>query len=107
MKNKIKKLPIEFIGKGEVKGFNFRQLVRGQKACLYEVNTQCSNHFEVFKIRVFHLPKSTDLYESYPKANSFAVWAWIYNQFYDLYKKLIKQEFMIKNKINFEFHGSE
>lgn len=72
----IKKLPTEFTGKGEVKGFQFRQLKRGQKACLYEVHSDGKIHYEVFKIKIGKIPKSDQLYEQYPKANSFGKWAW-------------------------------
>lgn len=77
MLEEVKKLPQEFIGKGEIKNFHFRQIKRGQKACLYEVTTQWNNvHYEVFEIRVFLTPKTKEPYEAYPKANVFGVWAW-------------------------------
>jgi hypothetical protein len=78
MKNNIKKIPTEFVGKGEVKGFDFRQLKRDQKACLYLVDCEGSLHYEVFKIVLRHIPRSEQLYEAYPKANSFGIWAWTY-----------------------------
>ena len=82
MTDRIKKLPIEFIGRGEVKGFHFHQLLRGQLCCLYEVaSDQTPLYFEVFKIRVFKVPKRNELYEPYPKANSFGIWAWTYSSY--------------------------
>ncbi len=79
MSEGIKRLPKDFIGKGEVKGFQFHQLLRGHKSCLYKVVTQHGNsHYETFEIRVFKTPKTQMTYEAYPKANSFGVWAWTY-----------------------------
>lgn len=88
MLEEVKKLPIEFIGKGEVKGFYFRQIKRGQKACLYEVTTQWNTvHYEIFEIRVFLTPKTKQKYEAYPKANAFGVWAWTTS----IYEKAVKK----------------
>ena len=85
-------MPNEFIGKGEVKGFHFRQIKRGQKACLYEVTTQWNNvHYEVFEIRMFLTPKTKEPYEAYPKANAFGVWAWttcIYEKAVKIFTKI-------------------
>ena len=77
----IKELPIEFIGRGEVKGFHFSQLMRGQKMFLYEVNFDGLTHYEVFEIRVCFTPKTGKPYEGYPKANSFGVWAWTFRDY--------------------------
>lgn len=80
MKKEVKGLPKTFIGKGEVKGFEFIQLKRSKKAALYEVQPSYGKtHFEVFRIKTFKTPKTNNLYESYPKANSFGNWAWTYN----------------------------
>lgn len=81
------KLPEDFIGKGEVKGFQFHQLKRGNNAFLYEVMTEGRSHYEVFKFRVVFTPKTKIPHEGYPKANSFGIWAWTYNQ---LEKALVK-----------------
>lgn len=94
MRESIKKLATEFVGKGEVKGFQFRQLKRGIRTCLYEVTTQWDTvHYEVFKIKVFLTPKTKDPYEAYPKANAFGVWAWTtYN-----YEKALQKFKKIEN----------
>lgn len=92
MKEGIKKLPIDFIGNGEVKGFQFRQMKRSQNAALYEVQTQ-GIHYEVFEIRVLKIPKTNELYEAYPKANSFGKWAWTYSD----YKKAVEKFYEIEN----------
>ncbi len=93
MRENIKKLSVEFIGKGEVKGFQFRQLQRGQKTCLYEVLSEGLIHYEVFKIKIGKIPKSEQLYEQYPKANSFGIWAWTYRD----YEKAIESFTIIEN----------
>jgi len=91
----IKKLSIEFIGRGEVKGFQFRQLMRGQKMILYEVTSQGNTHYEVFEIRVCLTPITREPYEGYPKANSFGVWAWttrIYEKALERFTKIEDEE---------------
>ena len=93
MLEEVKKLPIEFIGRGEIKGFHFRQIKRGQKACLYEVTTQWNNvHYEVFEMRSFLTPKTKEPYEAYPKANAFGVWAWTYRNLLKSIEKFEKIE---------------
>lgn len=94
MLENIKKLATEFIGKGEIRGFQFRQIKRGQKACLYEVTTQGNTtHYEVFEIRVFQTPKTKEPYETYPKANAFGVWAWTTS----IYEKALQRFTKIEN----------
>lgn len=81
MNTNIKKLPVEFIGKGEVKGFHFCQIKRGQNACIYKVVDEGCERYEVFKIKVRSMPGTMELFESYPKANSFGIWAWTFRNF--------------------------
>lgn len=93
MFGKIKRLPTEFIGKGEMKGFHFNQLERGQKCCLYQVRTDYKTiHYEVFIIKTFKVPITKELYEAYPKANSFGIWAWSINDYNKAVKKFNKIE---------------
>jgi len=89
----IKKLPTEFIGKGEVKGFHFCQLKRGHNACLYKVQANGMMHYEVFKLKIAKIPKSDDLYEPYPKANSFGYWAWTYRNYITAIEKFKELEY--------------
>lgn len=81
------KLPTEFTGKGEVRGFHFTKTFENNKGYVYRVGTETHNHFEVFykkqspicidfKKRIY---SETDFKETYPKANSFGVWAWTVN----------------------------
>lgn len=87
MKNYLKILPTEFVGRGEVKGFEFHQLLRGKNACIYRVSTPGTKHYEVFKIKVLCKPFTNEQYEAYPKANSFGVWAWSNRQYVFAYNK--------------------
>lgn len=89
----IKELPIEFIGKGEVRGFRFRQLMRGQKMFLYEVYFDGLKHYEVFEYRLCFTPMTKEQYVGYPKANSFGVWAWTYRE----YEKAVEKFNQIEN----------
>lgn len=81
MNENIRKLLTEFTGKGEVRGFHFSQIKRGKQACLYEVACAGLIHYEVFELKVFREPKTNILYETYPKANSFGIWAWTYRNY--------------------------
>lgn len=91
----VRELPLAFVGKGEVKGFEFRQIEKCDRGYLYEVTQPESGYtyFEVFKRRV------NDRFGvvSYPLSASFGRWAWttpsrdrayeIYNQICDLSDK--------------------
>ena len=73
VKYDLKELPIEFIGRGEVKGFTFKQLERSNTACIYEVtDTLSEKWYEVFKLKI---NKRFSCY-AYPKSKSFGVSAW-------------------------------
>jgi hypothetical protein len=67
----MKELECEFTGKGQVKGFLFTQLKSNHNAYLYEVKDGKLTHYEVFK------RKENIRFNcvSYPKNNSFGVWA--------------------------------
>jgi hypothetical protein len=70
----MKELMTTFAGKGETKGFLFTQVQSTEKGYVYEVKTGASTHYEVFQKRI---NKQFDCI-SYPKSNSFGVWAWCY-----------------------------
>lgn len=80
----IHTLPLIFTGKGEVKDFAFTQKAGNENAYMYEVNTGDSIHYEVFERRqspvcmdfAKRIYSETEFTETYPKANSFGVWAW-------------------------------
>ena len=70
----MKELEKEFFGRGEVKGFYFKQIKSNQFAYIYEVHHPdvVEPHYSVFERRV---NKQFDC-ESYPNSNSFGIWAW-------------------------------
>ena len=67
-------LPLEFTGKGEVKGFVFTQIKSTDKGYIYSVMNSGQVYYEVFK-------RKTNQYNgvSYPKSKSFGKWAWWYS----------------------------
>lgn len=69
----MKPLETEFIGRGEVKGFKFRQISATDRAFLYEVtSTNMNVNYEVFKL------KNNKRFDciSYPTSKAFGVYAW-------------------------------
>lgn len=85
----VRELPIEFVGVGEVRGFEFTQLENNGVAYVYEVkcSDDSSPHYEVFK-RVVN-----DRFGvvSYPKSKAFGIWAYCCTSLdaaYDKYYKL-------------------
>lgn len=85
MEKVIIELEKVIVGNGEVKGYTYTQIERSDSAYLYEVSKygvfMC---FEVFKRKNSpvcidfekRLYSETEFKESYPKSNSFGVWAW-------------------------------
>lgn len=68
-----RELPEIFSGRGEVKGFLFRQITKSDAGYLYEVSTPYGiNHFEVFK------KTENKRYGclSYPRSKRFGIIAW-------------------------------
>jgi hypothetical protein len=66
-------LPLTFEGKGEVKGFTFRQVKRSNTAYLYEVSDTFGNKwYEVFT----HKINARFGNIVYPKQNAFGISAW-------------------------------
>ena len=68
----MKELEKSFIGKGEVRGFEFTQIKKNEKAFIYRVDTGDSTHYEVFKRKINRMYNC----ESYPRSKSFGLWAW-------------------------------
>lgn len=75
----MKELRKEFIGVGEVRGYQFKQLHENGYAYVYEVVNpeEKSPYYEVFE-RV-----ENTIFDcvSYPKSKSFGVWAWCINDY--------------------------
>jgi hypothetical protein len=70
----MKLLEKEFSGKGEVKGFKFKQVQKSNTAYIYEVNSGSSIYYEVFS-RVVNTKRQKEVY---PLAKHFSIWAWTY-----------------------------
>ena len=82
--SQYKELPIEFEGRGEVRGFRFRQILKSDKGYVYEVRQpELPPHYEVFR-RVEN-PRFKCV--SYPGSNSFGVWASTAKSLTDAFKR--------------------
>lgn len=68
----MKLLDLKFSGKGEVKGFTFKQVQKSNTAYIYEVNSGSSIYYEVFTRVVNNKYQK----EVYPMAKHFSIWAW-------------------------------
>ena len=64
-----------FIGKGEVSGYQFTLLGMTDRAFIYEVDTGDTKYYEVFKKTVNHRFACI----SYPTSKAFGIWAWTYS----------------------------
>lgn len=79
------KLKKEFIGRGEVKGFNFKQIFDSKDFYIYQVNDR---YYEVFKKKIKKCSYNNRFYEKYPTANAFGSWAWTYETLDECYNKI-------------------
>ena len=70
----LRELPVEFVGTGEVRGFQFRQVSRTMFGYIYEVRVPGTEecHYEVFR----RMENARFGCVSYPKSKSFGAWAW-------------------------------
>ena len=68
----MKLLDLKFSGKGEVKGFTFKQVQKSNTAYVYEVNSGTTIYYEVFR-RVVNTKRQKEVY---PLAKHFSIWAW-------------------------------
>jgi hypothetical protein len=91
----LKELPLEFIGRGEVKGFLFIQIERSDYGYLYKV-TQPEGpiHYEVFRRIEDHRFGRI----SYPGSKSYSFYAWTYRTFSEAINKFRKLEGTLKEK---------
>ena len=93
----MKKLEIEFEGKGEVSGYKLKQLHNSEKAFMYELTDieTSSKHYEVFERKIqkeseVSIAGKTVKYEEreiYPKSNSFGAWAWCFTDYDKAFSK--------------------
>ena len=84
----IQELEKEFNGIGEVKGYTF-QIIAEEKGIgyIYMVTNEVTTHYEVFRHKETpvlidfekRIYSETDTKVTYPKSNSFGVWAWTYS----------------------------
>jgi hypothetical protein len=83
--NNVKELPSSFLGKGEVKEMTFDLIVNNEIAYVYRVmdNKTCSVRYEVFRRKINTLYNMV----SYPKSNSFGIWAWTFSSILDAINK--------------------
>lgn len=90
------RLPYQFDGIGEVKGFKFERINFSDNAFMYKVSPpEAKCHYEVFnrKLTPVCLNFETRTYsdelfkEVYPKAKDFGKWAWCFNDSEKAHKK--------------------
>lgn len=75
----VEELPKQFIGIGEVLGFNFTQVMKSDTHYLYEVDVEGNKHYEVIErivvpVCIDFLSKTfsdNEFKESYPRSNNF------------------------------------
>lgn len=70
----MRELELEFIGKGQVKGFKFTQVKKTNTGYIYKVDSGSHIYYEVFK----RVENQRWGIVSYPKSKSFGLWAWSY-----------------------------
>lgn len=85
----VKDLEKEFIGRGEVRGFLFRQIRVTKWGFLYEVSHTDTKYYEVFKKRI---NRRFATY-SYPSSNGFGIWAWTFKKLDEAIDKLNNFEY--------------
>ena len=73
----MKQLRTEFDGRGEMKGFTFTQIMKSDKAYIYEVSFEEHKHYEVFEHKENHFYDCV----SYPSSNSFGLWAFCFSNY--------------------------
>lgn len=78
-------LPKQFIGRGEVRGFRFTQILATEIAYLYEVEVNGAIYYEVFKKR----ENASFVVIKYPTAKDFGIWAWTYKDQVKAIQKLV------------------
>jgi hypothetical protein len=72
---KILELEKEFTGKGEMKGWKFKQIMQYDKAYIYQIILGSCVYYEVFKKKA----KSNSIKYCYPTSKAFDIWTWSRN----------------------------
>ena len=91
----MKQLREQFIGIGQVRGFEFTQIEKSSFGYIYAVNTGNNTHYEVFK----HVENTLYKTVSYPSNKSFGKWAWTYSTLQKAEDKFDELELMFNEKI--------
>jgi len=90
----MKELENQFIGRGEVRGFVFTEIIKNEYGYIYQVSNNGNIHFEVFK------RKENTQFNciSYPKSPAFGLWAWSKSNIQDAYD--VFNSFTMEEKLN-------
>lgn len=95
LQDPIKELALNFIGRGQYKGFKFTQIHATGSAYVYSVDVKGAIYYHVFKKRI----NTRFGVISYPSPNSFGIWASCYYRDYDKalckYNEINKEEEVI------------
>ena len=91
----MKELQEQFIGRGQVKGFAFTQIEKTASYYIYEVKTESSKYYEVFK----RMENTRFGCVSYPTNNAFGTWAWTYLDLNKAEDKADELELLFETKI--------
>lgn len=93
----FKELPTAFIGRGETRGFRFKQIMKSDCAYIFEVRQPYQDlppHFEIFRRIYDHRFNKI----SYPKSNSFGVAGWTTRTMEEAINRLDSTTTLVKNK---------
>lgn len=90
----MRELKESFIGKGQVRGFEFTQFKKTEFGYIYRIDTKDSVLYEVFQRKVNNRYNCI----SYPSNKAFGVWAWTYNRLDKALNKL--EDIKIRKEIN-------
>jgi hypothetical protein len=91
----MKLLEKEFIGRGEVRGLEFKQVQKSNTAYIYEVNSGSSIYYEVFTRVVNNKYQK----EVYPMTKHFSIWAWT-QMSYESAKRKFNQLHTVNDVLN-------
>ena len=91
----MKELQEQFIGRGQVKGFAFTQIKKTASYYIYEVKSEGTKYYEVFK----RMENTRFGCVSYPTNNAFGTWAWTYLDLNKAKDKADELELLFETKI--------
>ena len=91
----MKELQEQFIGIGQVKVFAFTQIEKTASCYIYEVKSEGTIYYEVFK----RMENTRFGCVSYPTNNAFGNWAWTYLDLNKAEDKADELELLFETKI--------